>query len=629
MKRAPAVVWVWGTALLIGAADAEEMARPHGPGSGARGIPATDAGEIARLHGLGIHADVKYDADFEHFDYVDPDAPKGGELRLAAIGSFDNLNPFILKGVAARGTTLIYSRLCTKSLDEPLSEYGQLAEAIECPPDRSWVTFHLRPEARWHDGKPLTAADVVFTFETLLAKGTPFYRSFYADVDTVEQRDNQTVTFRFKPGVNNRELPLILGQLRILPQHYWQQRDFAATTLDPPLGSGPYRIATVDPGRSLTYERVEGNWDQDLPVMRGQYNFDTIRYEYYRDETVAVEAFKAGEYDLRFAGSASEWATAYDIEAVAEGRLVREMIPHEIIRGMSGFVFNTRRAKFADPKVRRALGFAFDFEWTNAALFHGLYTRTASYFDNSELAARDLPAGTELAILDEFRDRLPRELFVDPYGPPASDNEGGIRANLRTARALLAESGWHLTNGKLVQGESGEQMEIEFLLVRPTYERVIAPMQKQLMRLDIESRLRTVDASQYWNRLKEFDYDLVVRSWSQYLSPGNEQRNYWTSAAAAAPGSRNYPGIRDPVVDALVERLIAAPDRATQVATARALDRVLLWGHYVIPHWHSRYHRVIYWDKFGRPDILPANDLALLRTWWVDGEKAARRRGGK
>ncbi len=587
---------------------------------------AAEAQQIERGHALGIHSEVKYGPDFRHFDYANPEAPKGGELRLAVVGTFDNLNPFILKGIAAQGTRMIYSRLCTKSLDEPLSEYGQLAEVIECPADRSWVTFHLRPEARWHDGVPVTPADVIFTFETLITRGTPFYRSFYADVDTVEQLGEHAVRFRFAPGTSNRELPLILGQLRILPEHYWQGRDFAGTTLEPPLGSGPYRIAAVDPGRSITYERVAGNWDEELPVQRGHHNFGRIRYEYYRDETVAVEAFKAGEYDLRFAASAGEWATGYDVEPVKRGLLVREAIPHEMIRGMSGFVFNTRREKFADPRVREALAYAFDFEWTNATLFFDLYHRTRSYFENSELAATGLPEGEELKILSGFRGRVPETLFSEPYLPPSTEGGGQLRANLRTARGLLAEAGWQVGEEGLTHLESGEVMEIEFLLVRPLYERVVAPMQKNLERLGIDSRIRTVDAAQYWNRLQQFDYDVIARSWNQYLSPGNEQRNYWTTASAAAPGSRNYPGIRDPVVDELVERVISAQDRGTQVATARALDRVLLWGHYVIPHWHSREHRVIYWDKFGRPGVLPRNDLAPVRTWWVDPVKEARLR---
>lgn len=607
-------------------------------------VDATDTPPSAnRTHALAIFDEIKYPAGFHHFDYVNPLAPKGGDIRLAVIGSFDSLNPFILKGVSAAGSTLIYSRLCTKSLDEPLTEYGQLAETIACPPDRSWVTFGLRSQARWHDGTPITAADVVFTFYTLVRQGTPFYRSFYADVDTVVALDERTVRFTLQVGdpdaegipkpdqsaggvaiAANRELPLILGQLRILPKHYWETRDFGKTTLEPPLGSGPYRIESVDPGHSITYCRVPGNWDEDLPVQRGMNNFDRIRYDYYRDQTVAIEALKAGEYDFRSGGTAREWATAYDHPAVDEGRLVRERVPHQLITGMSGFVFNTRRPQFADPRVRRALAYAFDFEWTNATLFHGLYTRTRSYFDNSELASSGLPQGRELEILEPYRGRVPPETFTEPYEPPSTDGSGSIRENLRLARRLLASAGWRIRDNLLTHPATGQVMSIEFLLSRPSYERVVGPLQQHLLRLGIQSRIRTVDASQYWNRLQQFDYDVVARSWTQYLSPGNEQRNYWTSRAAESPGSRNYAGIRDPVVDELVEQLITAADRETQVAVARALDRVLLWGHYVIPHWHARAYRLVYWDRFGHPDRVPPHGMHFLRTWWMDAARNAR-----
>lgn len=574
------------------------------------------------VHALGIHGAVKYGPGFTHFDYADPDAPKGGHIRLAAVGTFDSLNPFLLKGSAAAGTTLIYSRLCEKAQDEPLSEYGSLAESMELAPDRTWITFHLRPEARWHDGVPVTADDVVFGFYALTQHGLPFYRAFYADVDTAVAVDAHTV--RFDLGApDNRELPLILGQLRALPRHYWASRDFARTTLEPPLGSGPYRIESVDPGRSITYVRVAGNWDVDLPARRGQDNFERITFDYYRDDTVALEALLAGECDFRAVASAREWATSYDHPAVEAGRLVRVEIPHQQIQGMSGFVFNSRRARFADPRVRRALAYAFDFEWTNATLFHGAYERTESYFANSELAATGRPAGRELEILEGYRARVPEEVYGPAYRAPSTDGSGSIRANLRLARTLLAQAGWVIRDGALVQAATGERMAIEFLLVRPDYERVVAPMQLHLQRLGIPSRVRTVDASQYYGRLQAFDYDVVERSWQQYLSPGNEQRNYWSSAAADTPGSRNYAGIRDPVVDDLVERLIAAQTRAEQVAAARALDRVLTWGHYVIPHWHSRVHRLACWDRFGRPAVVPLISLGFLETWWVDGAKDA------
>ena len=575
-------------------------------------------------YAIGIHGDVKYGPEFTNFDYADPTAPKGGEVRLAVVGTFDSLNPFILKGVAAAGTAMIYSRLCQKAQDEPLSEYGHLAHAIDLAPDRSSITFFLRPEARWHDGVPVTADDVVFTFYALVREGIPFYRAFYADVDTAIAIDAHTVYFKLA-ATDNRELPVVLGQLRALPKHYWQERDFTATTLEPPLGSGPYRIESVDPGRAISYTRVAGNWDEELPVRRGQHNFDRVSFDYYRDDTVALEALKAGEYDFRIVGTAREWATAYDHPAVDAGLLRLTQIPNRRIRGMSGFVFNTRREKFSDPQVRRALAYAFDFEWTNATLFHGFYTRTESNFANSELASVGLPEGREREILEAYRGRIPQEVFTESYRAPSTDGSGSIRANLRSARRLLRDAGWTIQDGWLVHETSGEPLQIEFLLARPSLERVIGPMQLHLKRLGIASTIRTIDASQYWNRLQAFDYDIVVRSWSQYLSPGNEQRNYWSSSSADAPGSRNYAGIRNPVVDELVERLIAAQTRAEQIATSRALDRVLLWGHYLIPNWHTDMHRLAYWDRFDRPDIVPLISLGFLETWWVSADETAPR----
>ena len=570
------------------------------------------------VHALAVTGDLKYGPGFTHFEYTDPQAVRGGEVRLARVGTFDSLNPFILKGVAAAGTwSLIYSRLCEKAQDEPLSEYGHLAESMWLAPDRSSVTFFLRPEARWHDGEPVTAHDIVFSFYTLVRHGTPFYRTFYADVDTAVAEDDRTVTFELA-ATDNRELPVVLGQLRALPKHYWEARDFTKTTLEPPLGSGPYRIESVDPGRSITYARVDGNWDEGLPARRGQHNFDRITYDYYRDDTVAQEALKAGEYDLRAVGSAREWATGYDHPAVREGRLVMAELPNRRIRGMSGFVFNTRRARFADPRVRHALSHAFDFEWTNATLFHGLYTRTESHFANSELAASGTPEGRELEILESYRGRVPDDVFGEAYRAPSTDGDGSIRANLRKARRMLRDAGWVVRDGALVHEETGEPMAFEFLLVRPSYERVVGPVRLHLERLGIATTSRTVDASQYYRRLQEYDYDVIVRAWNQYLSPGNEQRNYWSSDAADTPGTRNYAGVRDPVVDELVEGLIAAQTRPDQVAAARALDRVLTWGHYVIPHWHTTVHRLVYWNRFARPAVVPMISLGFPETWWID-----------
>ena len=571
---------------------------------------------IQRTHALTLYGAPRYSADFEHFDYVNPEAPKGGAIRLAAIGTYDNLNPFILKGVSAAGSLLIYNRLCTKSQDEPFTEYGQLAARMQMPEDRSWVLFELREEARWHDGEPVTAQDVVFSFNALVEWGIPFYRSFYADVTAVEALDTRRVKFSFRAGTN-REMPLIIGQLRVLPAHYWEGRDFTATTLEPPLGSGPYRIAALEPGRSITYERVDDYWGQNLPVHKGRHNFDRIRYEYYRDATVAVEAFKAGEYDVRWLNNSKEWATGYrDFDPIREGRLIKEAIPHELIRGMEGFCLNARRLQFADRTVRSALSYAFDFEWTNQHLYYGLFTRSNSYWGNSDLGANGLPTGLELDILNGYRGRVPEQVFTEAYEPPKTDGSGNNRGQLRTAKRLLQDAGWRVRDGVLTHVETGEPMRIEFLLASSSYERVLGPVVQNLERLGIDATVRTVDAAQYQNRVQSFDYDVIVASWRQTLSPGNEQRNFWSSAAAQAPGSRNYAGIADPVVDELVERQIAAPDRPTQVALTRALDRVLLWGHYVIPGSHSRSHRLAYWNTFSRPPEPPRNGTGFPDTWW-------------
>ena len=589
----------------------------------ATAAPAIAAEGVVGTHALSMFDDVKYGPDFEHFDYADPNAPTGGGIRLAALGTFDSLNPFILKGNVAAGSGLIYDTLLTGSLDEPFTEYGLLVESIDMPADRSWVAFTLREEARWHDGRPVTVDDVIWTTETLTTKGHPFYRHYYADIASVSQTGPRTVRFTFGDTVN-RELPLIVGQIDVLPKHYWEGRDFESTTLDPPLGSGPYRIAAVEPGRSITLERVPDYWGRDLAVNRGRNHIDVIRYDYYRDATVAVEAFKAGEFDFRSENNSKEWGTAYDIPDVANGRMVKELIDHEIPTGMQAFWFNTRRAKFADRRVRHALAHTFDFEWSNANLFYGQYTRTNSFFSNTELASSGLPDARELGILERWRDRIPAEVFTRAYEPPSTDGSGNIRRNLRTARSMLQEAGWVIRDGVLIHAETGKAMEIEFLLVAPAFERIVGPVVKNMERLGIAARIRIVDPAQYQNRIDAFDFDIVVSTRGQSLSPGNEQRNYWTTASADVPGSGNLAGIEDPVIDELVDLLIRAPSRDTLVAATRALDRVLLRGHYVIPQWHIRSFRLVYWNKFGRPELRPKYGLGFPATWWIDPEKAAR-----
>jgi len=512
--------------------------------------PALAAEGLTGAHALSMFDDVKYGPDFGHFDYADPNAPTGGAIRLAALGTFDSLNPFILKGNVAAGAELIHDPLLTGSLDEPFTEYGLLVESIDMPADRSWVEFALREEARWHDGRPVTVDDVIWTTETLRTKGHPFYRHYYADIVGVSQTGPRTVRFAFGETVN-RELPLIVGQIQVLPKHWWESRDFESTTLDPPLGSGPYRIAAVEPGRSITYERVPDYWGRDLAVRRGQNNIDVIRYDYYRDATVAVEAFKAGEFDFRHENNSKEWGTAYDLPDVEDGRIIKELIDHEIPTGMQAFWFNTRRAKFADPRVRHALAHAFDFEWSNANLFYGQYTRTKSFFSNTELASSGLPRSAELEILERWRDRLPAEVFARAYEPPSTDGSGNIRRNLRTAKGMLQEAGWAVRDGGLTHADTGETMEIEFLLVAPAFERIVAPVVRNMERLGIAARIRLVDPAQYQNRIDAFDFDIVVSTRGQSLSPGNEQRNYWTTASADIPGSGNLAGIADPVVDTL------------------------------------------------------------------------------
>ncbi|GAB4256525.1 MAG: extracellular solute-binding protein [Deferrisomatales bacterium] len=579
--------------------------------------PAARAGGS---HGLAMHGSPKYGPGFTHFDYVNPAAPKGGQVRLADIGTFDSLNPFLLKGIPPAGILLTYDTLMVSSADEPFTEYGLVAESVETPPDRSWVVYTLRPEARFHDGTPITADDVLFTFETIRTQGHPFYRAYYSSVTSGEKLGPRAVKFTFAPG-DNRELPLILGQMAILPKHYWEGRRFDETTLEPPLTSGPYRIESVDPGRSITYRRVEDYWARDLPVQQGRYNFDSIRYDYYRDQTVALEAFKAHEYDFRQENMAKRWATAYDFPALRDGRVIKEEIPHRIPTGMQGFVMNTRRFVLADRRVREAMAYAFDFEWSNKNLFHSAYTRTRSYFSNSELASSGLPGPEELAILERYRGRVPEEVFTREYRPPSTDGSGKIRKNLREALRLLRQAGWELREGRLVHRETGRPFEFEILLVQPDFERIALPYTQNLAKLGITARVRTVDPTQYQNRLEQFDFDMVVAVFGQSLSPGNEQRDFWKSDKADVPGSRNLAGIRDPVVDELVELVIAAPDRESLVARTRALDRVLLWGHYVVPHWHVRAFRVAYWNLFGRPERNPPYALAFVDTWWVDPAK--------
>jgi len=599
---------VAGLALLIGASPM--LAEPA-------------LAEDEQRHGLTLFGSLKYPAGFERFDYVNPDAPKGGVLRYASIGSFDSLNPFIVKGRPATGlTTHLYETLMTSALDEPASEYGLLAESVSHPDDYSSVTFKLRPAAKWHDGTRVTPEDVIWTFETLKVT-SPAIAFYYADVTSAEKLSPLEVRFNFSVS-GNRELPQIVGQLPVLPKHYWATRDFNETTLEPPLGSGPYRIKEVDAPTSITYERVPDYWGRDLSVNIGAHNFGELRYDYFGDSTIALEAFKGGQIDVRFENSAKDWATGYDFPAVKDQRVRLEELRTANPEPMQGFAMNLRRGKFADPRVREAIGLAFDFEWANKTLFYGQYTRTDSYFENSELAASGLPEGAELALLEPFREQLPSAVFTEAFETPATDGSGANRRNLRTATGLLKEAGWSVNaDGVLVNNESGEAFTIEFLLVSPTFERVVQPYLQSLKKLGITGTIRIVDTSQYQNRLDGFDFDMIIHSVGQSLSPGNEQREYWGCEAAERNGSRNVMGICDPVVEALSDEIILAKDRETLLSASRALDRVLLWRHYLVPQWHIPFTRAAVWSRIAHPDPTPAFNPGFPSVWWYAGDEAA------
>ena len=561
----------------------------------------------------------KYTTTFPYFDYVNPTAPKGGTLRLAVDGTFDSFNSFIPKGNAA--STGSVETLLVNSADEPFTAYGLVAKTMEWPADRSWVIFNLRPEARWHDGTPITADDVVWSFETLVEKGMPFYRYYYSAIDSAEALNTHRVRFNFKES-GNQELPLITGQLPVLPKHYWASRDFSATTLDPPLGSGPYRIQKFEAGRYIVQERVTDYWGANLPVRRGMNNFDIIRTEYFRDATPIRLALKAGDIDFRLENQSKAWADDYNVAVVDKGLLNKEMVPHRQPTGMQAFVMNTRRTLFQDPRVRQALGYAFDFEWSNRTLFNGQYTRTTSYFSNSELASSGLPEGSELALLEHYRGRIPDTVFNQAFRIPVTDGSGRPRENLRKATALLKSAGWSVRDLKLINEATGVPFRFEVLLSSKAFERIVLPYTQNLKLLGIEAKIRLVDRTQYMERYRQKDFDMLVAVWGQSETPGNEQREYWGSDAADSVGSRNLAGIKDPVVDELIELLVKSDSREQLNVRTRALDRVLLWGHYVVPHWHIRADRVLYWDKFSRP-ATPVRSGVMRSRWWYDTQKAA------
>ena len=583
-------------------------------------------------HSLSLFGEPEYPAGFKHFNYVNPTAPKGGSVRQIAFGTFDNFNLVVagVKGNLAGGTDLVTETLMVSALDEVSTEYGLIAESVSHPADYSSVTYLLRANARWHDGQPITPEDVIFSLATI-KENSPQLGAYYRHVVKAEKTGPREVTFTFD-GPGNRELPLIVGQLYVLPQHWWagtdasgNKRNVAATTLEPPLGSGAYRIKNFTPGRTVTYERVKENWAKNLNVTVGQHNFDEIRFEYFRDSTVALEAFKADQVDWRTENSAKNWATAYDFPAVKDKRVVLEEFPVRSSGMMQAFVFNIRRDKFKDPRVRRAFNFAFDFEEMNKQIFFGQYKRIASYFEGIELASSGLPAGKELEILETVRDKVPPEVFTAAYSNPVGGNAENVRANLREAIRLMKDAGYEVRNTKLVDAKSGEQLTVEFLVEDPATERFVLFYKPSLERLGVTVNVRVVDSAQYENRRRQWDFDIIIASWGQSLSPGNEQRGYWSSSAADQSGSRNLIGIKNPAVDMLIERVIFTKDRDDLVAATKALDRVLLWNFYVVPQWTYGKVRSARWDRFGRPQTLPKYGLsAFPAIWWWDAEKAAK-----
>jgi microcin C transport system substrate-binding protein len=568
-----------------------------------------------RTHALSLLGEPALPADFPHFPWVNPNALKGGEIALTALGSYDSFNQFILRGTAAVGLNNLYDSLLMESADEASTEYAHLAEIVEIPADRMGVSFELRETARWHDGRPITAEDVAWTFNTLRTQGRPFYRAYWGDVSEVVVESPRRVTFRFKTN-ENRELALILGQMNILPKHFWEGRDFARPTLDIPLGSGPYRVDRFESGRSVAYRRVADYWAVNLNTRRGTQNFDVMRYEYFRDVTVAFEAFKAGQIDFRTENIARNWATGYDFPAVRRGLVKRDEIRHQLPTGMQAFVMNLRRPLFQDARVREALAQVFDYEWLNANIFNGAYARTTSFFSNSELASSGLPTGRELAILEPFRAQLPEAVFTTEHRLPTTDGSGNNRDGLRRALDLMRQAGWTIRDRRLVNAQ-GQRFEFEILLNGASFERVALPYVQWLQRLGVEARVRTVDPAQYQVRTDAFDYDMTVDVMGQSLSPGNEQRDYFTCAKAQENGSQNIAGICSPVIDALVEQVIMAPDREELIARTRALDRVLLHSNFVIPQWHNRAFWIAFWDRFGRPERNPKYALGF-DSWWID-----------
>jgi len=585
-------------------------------------LPSFSSASAKPSHGLSVFGDLKYPADFTQFDYVNPQAPKGGTLSTVGATTYSSLNGFILKGDAAQGLGYLFDSLMVPAQDEPDAVYGLVAKTADVADDGLSVTFELRQNARFADGTPVTAQDVVFSFNIIKEKGHPNIALQLRDVVSAQAENDYRVTYTFK-GSQLRDLAIIVARLPIFSKAYYATREFDETTLEAPLGSGPYKVKSLKVGRTITYQRREDYWAKDLPVNKGRYNFDELVYEYFRDRTAEFEAFKAGVYDLREEFTSRVWATQYNFAAIKEGRVIKAVLPNDEPSGAQGFFLNMRRDKFKDKRVRKALDYAFDFKWTNKKLFYGAYKRTNSFFENSVMKATGVPQGAELALLETFRSQLPKEVFSQVYTSPVSDGSGQDRKLLRTATRLLKQAGWTIKDG-VRTNQKGEKFTIEFLTFSPSFERIIAPIIKNFKILGIKARIRQVDPAQYQERLKSFDFDITTRRYTLRITPGVELRSYWGSAYADIKGSLNLSGIKDPVVDALIEKVITAKSREQLNVAARALDRVLRAGNYWIPQWYKASHTIAYWNKFSYPAIKPKYARGIIETWWYDTAKAAK-----
>lgn len=565
---------------------------------------------------ISIGAEPKYKAGFKHFDYVNPKAQKGGKVKHSAIGTFDSFNPFLLKGQPAAGIGTIYDTLMESSLDEPFVMYPLIAKAVEISPNKDWVKFYVNPKAKFQDGKEVTAEDVKFSFDLLLEKGTPRFKRYYADIKDAVVLDKYTVQFNFKRN-DNKELALILGQIQVLPKHFWQDKDFSKSDSIVPLGSGPYKVKNYKFGKYVSYELDKNYWAKDLNVNVGQNNFGEVQFDYYKDRTVTLEAFKAGEFDYRTETSAKNWATLYTGKNFDEGKIIKKELAFEKANGMQGFVFNLRKPLFKDIEVRKALNLALDFEWTNKNLFYSQYTRLNSYFANSELAASGKPSEAELKLLEPFKSELPKEVFGEAFKSNVTKGDGKIRKELRTALKILKKAGWKFENKQLVK--DGKKFKFEILVRNKSFNKILNPLIKNLKKIGITATIRTLDQVAYYNKIKEFDYDMILTNYRVSLSPGNELRNYFGSKETKMNGSRNYIGIESPAVDAMIDHIVSAQKRKDLVTAVRALDRILTHNHYVIPNWYTPVNRLAYWNKFEQPKITPKHGLGF-NTWWIKEE---------